>query len=93
MEDLSKQIDVLIPIIKERELNCTSQDRTYKQNGQVRCSSGKEQKNIGHLPLGETGRFSKTIFYFLKCDCNDCKVKIADGKAVNLGDGVGMRVP
>ena len=44
MEDLSKQIDVLIPIMKERELNRRSQDRTYKQNGQVRCSSGKEQK-------------------------------------------------
>ena len=44
-----------------------------------------KNKNIGHLPLGKTGRFSKTIFYFLKCEYIDCKVKIVDGKAVNLG--------
>ena len=53
----------------------------------------KNKKIIGHLPLGKTGRFSKTIFYFLKCEYNDCKVKIVDGKAVNLCDGMGMRVP
>ena len=51
----------------------------------------KNKEIIGHLPLGKTGRFSKTIFYFLRCEHNDCKVKIVDGKAVNLGDG--MRVP
>ena len=53
----------------------------------------KNKKIIGHLPLGKTGRFSKTIFYFLKCEYNDCKVKIVDGKAVNLGDAMGMTVP
>ena len=53
----------------------------------------KKKKNIGHLPLGKTGRFSKTIFYLLKCEYNDCKVKLVDGKAINLGDGMGMRVP
>ena len=44
----------------------------------------RNKKLIG-LPLGKTGRFSKTIFYFLKCEYIDCKVKIVDGKAVNLG--------
>ena len=53
----------------------------------------KIKKFIGHLPLGKTGRFSKTIFDFLKCEYNDYKVKIIDGKAVNLGDRMGMRVP
>ena len=53
----------------------------------------KNKEIIGHLPLGKTGRFSKTIFYLLRCEHNDCKVKIVDGKAVNLGDGMGMRVP
>ena len=41
----------------------------------------KNKKVIGHLPLGKTGRFSKTIFYFLNCEYNDCKVKIVDGKS------------
>ena len=49
-----------------------------------------KNKFIGHIPLGKTGRFSKTVFYFLKCEYNDCKVKIVDGKAVNLGNGVGI---
>ena len=44
----------------------------------------KNQKIIMHLPLGKTGRFSKTIFYFLSCEYNDCKVKIVEDKAVNL---------
>ena len=51
----------------------------------------KNKKIIAHFLLGKSGRFSKTIFYFLKCEHNDCKVKIVDGKAVNLGDGMGMR--
>ena len=53
----------------------------------------KNKKIIGHLPLAKTGRFSKTTFYFLKCEYNDFKVKIVDGKAVNLVDGMRMRVP
>ena len=51
----------------------------------------KNKKIIGHLPLGKSGRFSKTLFYFLKCECNDCKVKTVYGKAVHLGNGMGMR--
>ena len=50
----------------------------------------KNKKIIGHLPLGETGLFFKTIFYVLRCEYNDCKVKVVDGKAVNLGNGMGM---
>ena len=45
-----------------------------------------------HPPLRKTGRFSKTTFYFLRYEYNDCQVKIVNGKAVNLGDGMGMRV-
>ena len=51
------------------------------------------KNKIGHLPLGKTRHFSKTSFYFLKCEYNDCKVKIIDDKAVNFGNGMGMRVP
>ena len=48
---------------------------------------------VGHLPLGKSGRFAKTIFYFLRADSYaECNVKIT-GKAVNLGDGEGMKVP
>ena len=53
----------------------------------------KNKKVIGHLPLGKTRWFSKTIFYFLKCEYNDCKDEIADDKAIDLGDGMEKRVP
>ena len=48
---------------------------------------------VGHLPQGKTGRFCKTVFYFLKIDNTSCKVVITSPKAVNLGDGLGMRIP
>ena len=55
----------------------------------------KKKKKLvgGHLPKGKTGRFAKTIFYFLKsCDDNCCYVKVT-GKAMNQGGGMGMKVP
>ena len=53
-----------------------------------------DEEVIGHLKKGKTGRFAKTVFYFLRADksINSCTV-IVRGKAVNLGDGEGMQVP
>ena len=56
-------------------------------------AGNKEQENHWTPSSWKTGRFTKPFFYFLKCDYNDCKVKIVDDKAVNLGNGMGMRVP
>ena len=45
------------------------------------------------MPLGKTGNFAKTIFYFLRVDkYSICEVEIT-GKPVNLGDGEIMQVP
>ena len=53
----------------------------------------KENKIVGHLPLGKSGKFPKTIFYFLRSDeLSSCKIVIT-GKPVNLGDGEGIQVP
>ena len=53
----------------------------------------KENKIVGYLPLGKSGKFVKTIFYFLKTDeLSSCKIVVM-GKPVNLGDGEGMQVP
>ena len=47
---------------------------------------------VGHFPLGCSGKFAKTIFYFLRTDkWSECKV-IVTGKPVNRGDGDGMQV-
>ena len=48
---------------------------------------------VGHLKKGKTGRFAKTIFYFLRADEKGSCAAIVRGKAVNLGDGEGMQVP
>ena len=48
---------------------------------------------VGHLPLDKSGKFAKTIFYFLRADpYGKCK-KIVTGKPINRGDGDGMQVP
>ena len=53
---------------------------------------GKDVDVIGHLPLGKSGKFAKTISYFLKSDKNHhCKTTVT-GKATNAGDGLGMKV-
>ena len=48
---------------------------------------------VGHLPLGCSGKFVKTIFYFLCADeWSEWKV-IVTGKSVNHRDGDSMQVP
>ena len=34
---------------------------------------GKDEDIIGHLPLGKSGKFARTVFYFLKSDKNIVK--------------------
>ena len=48
---------------------------------------------VGHLTKGKTGRFAKTISFFLRASKdNSCKVEVT-GKRVNLGDGHGLQIP
>lgn len=44
------------------------------------------------MKKGRTGRFAKTVFYFLRVDEKGSCIAIVKGKAVNLGDGEGMQV-
>ena len=47
---------------------------------------------IGHVPLGKSGKFAKSVFYFLKSDKNHhCKMTVT-GNAINAGDGHRMKV-
>ena len=57
------------------------------------AAAKKDEKVVGHLPIGENGRFGKSIFHFLRADpYGKCNITVT-GKAVNLGDGDGMQVP
>ena len=48
----------------------------------------KNQNIVGHLKKGKTGRFAKTLFYFLRSDpYSKCHAKVT-WKRCNLGDGM-----
>ena len=50
----------------------------------------KDEKVVGHLPLGENGEFAKTIFSFLCAGpYGKCNITVTE-KAVNLVDSDGM---
>ena len=51
------------------------------------------EKILGHLKKGTSGRFAKTIFYFLRSGSHSSVRKKVTGKRRNLGDGEGMQVP
>ena len=115
MENLAKNIDLLIPFIKEKEYQIESFVMGYHvyrniwspkekdiltteiEPGNVMDKFAMVIKNntttVGHLPKGKTGRFCKTVSYFLKIVNTSCKVVITSPKAVNLDDGLGMRIP
>ena len=53
----------------------------------------KKNVVVGHLRLECSGKFAKTVFYFLRADeWSECKVNVT-GKPINCGDRDGMQVP
>ena len=52
-----------------------------------------KSKVVGHLMNGKSGKFAKTVFFFLRADTiNSATVEIT-GKPINDGKGMGMQVP
>ena len=53
----------------------------------------KDQAVVGHLKKGDSEKFAKMIFYFLRSDTySSCYAKVS-GKRCNLKDGEGLQVP
>ena len=53
----------------------------------------KSNAIVGHLMKGQSGRYAKTVFYFLRSDpYSSCTVKVRR-RAIHLGNGKGMQVP
>ena len=48
-----------------------------------------DESIVGHLPLGKSGKFAKTIFYFLKANKKRV-IKVLE-KAINGDDGLEMK--
>ena len=75
----------------ERKLDTAMQPNNVKDKYDVAIFQEGKKKVIGHLPLAKFGKFSKTVFHFLKtAKENRCQI-IVHGKAVNQNDGMGMK--
>ena len=80
------------PFVGEK-LDAAMQPSNIKDKYAVAIFQGGRNMVIGHLPLGKSGKFAKTTFYFLKAAKeNRCQI-IVLGKVVNKNDGLGMKVP
>ena len=53
----------------------------------------KDKKVVGHLKKGESEKFAKIIFYFLRSDPYSSCTATISGKRCNLKDGEGLQVP
>ena len=53
----------------------------------------KDAEVIGNLKKGKTGRYAKTVFYFLRANPMNTASITVTGKRVNFGDGQGLQVP
>ena len=72
------------------EVQCKPENPVDKYAVCLKTSNGTI---VGHLKKGKSGRFAKTIFYYLRSHPQaNCTAKIT-GKRFNLGDGEGLQVP
>ena len=53
----------------------------------------KDGEEIGYLPLRKSGKFAKTVSYFLTSDKNHHRKVTVTGKATNASDTLEMNVP
>ena len=80
------------PFVGEK-LDAAMQPNNINDKYAVAIFQGGRNKVSGYLPLGKSGKFAKTIFYFLKAAKeNRCQI-IVLGKVMNKNDGLGMKVP
>ena len=75
------------------KLDTAMQPNNIKDKYAVAIFQEGKNKVIGHLPIGNPGKFTEASFYFLKpAKENRCKI-IVHGKAVNQNDGLEMKIP
>ena len=61
--------------------------------GKLAVCAKINEKIVEHLKKGTSGRFAKTIFYFLRSDAYSSAWAKVTGKRCNLVDGEGIPVP
>ena len=53
----------------------------------------KDARVIGHLNKGKTGRYGKTLFYFLRANPMNTASITVKRKSVNFRDGQDLQIP
>ena len=53
----------------------------------------KDARVIGHLKKGKTGRYAKTVFYFLRANPINTASITVTGKRVRFRDRQGLQIP
>ena len=53
----------------------------------------KDARVIGHLKKGKTGRYAKTVFYFLRANPRNAASITVTWKRVNFEDGQYLQIP
>ena len=83
--------DIWAPELGEHlEVQCEPENPVDKYAVCLKTSNGTI---VGHLKKGKSGRFAKTIFYYLRSHSQaNCTAKVT-GKRFNLSDGEGLQVP
>ena len=78
---------------QENEVLHARMEPTNKKDKFAVAVIGYKNSVVGHLMEGKSGRFAKTIFYFLRAsEYHGCRVRVT-GKAVNQGDDKGIKIP
>ena len=83
--------DIWAPELGEHlEVQCEPENPVDKYAVCLKTSNGTI---VGHLKKGKSGRFAKTIFYYLRSHPQaNCITKVT-GTRFNLFDGKGLQVP
>ena len=78
------------PIIVE---NLSTRSEPENEIDRYAVAVTKEPRVIGHLKKGKTGRYAKTVFYFLRANPMNTASITVTGKSINFGDGQGLQIP
>ena len=78
------------PIIVE---NLSTRSEPENEIDRYAAAVTKEPRVIGHLKKGKTGRYAKTVFYFLRANPMNTASITVTGKSINFGDGQGLQIP
>ena len=78
------------PILGE---NLSTRPESESEIDKYAVAVTKDARVISQLKKGKTGRYPKTVIYFLRANLMSTACITVTGKRVNFGDGHGLQIP